>query len=258
MIGGIDHVVIAVDDPDAVAARLEEALSLRASGGGRHERLGTYNRLVWLGDTYLELIGVFDRPLAETNWLGVPVLAALERGGGLATWAVAVDDLEAHLRWTAPDVGLVAPIAGERRRPDGRVVRWRLSHPVSLSPMTPFLIEHDAASAEWTADERRERAAETHPIGAAVRLVSLEIAVPVPASAAARLRRLLGTNAEPDGRRAVRLAIADQLVRFAQTGDPSRSAFVDLATDLAMRRRSAHVGDCEIRLSGHPSAPRLV
>ena len=258
MIGGIDHVVIAVADPAAVAARLEQTLGLRASGGGRHERLGTYNRLVWLGDSYLELVGVFDRALAETNWLGIPVLAALERGGGLATWAVAIDDLEAQLRWTAPDVGLTAPIEGERRRPDGRMVRWRLSHPVSLSPMTPFLIEHDTASAEWTPDERRERAAHAHPIGGAVRLVSLEIAVPVPASAAAWLRRLLGTNAEPDGRRAVRLAIADQLVRFAQTGDPSRSAVVDLATDLAMRRRSARIGDCEIRVSGRPSAPRPV
>ena len=61
---GIDHVVLAVDDPDAAAAELEAKLGLAATGGGRHEALGTFNRLVWLGDSYLELIGVFDRELA--------------------------------------------------------------------------------------------------------------------------------------------------------------------------------------------------
>ena len=128
MIGGIDHVVIAVDDPDAVAASLEQTLGVRASGGGRHERLGTFNRLVWLGDSYLELVGVFDRTMAETSWLGRPVVASLDRGGGLATWAVAIDDLAGHLRWTASGATLTRPIEGERRRPDGRRVRWRLSH----------------------------------------------------------------------------------------------------------------------------------
>ena len=119
MLIGIDHIVLAVDDPDATAAALEAEIGLTSGGGGRHEALGTFNRLVWLGDSYLELIGVFDRDLASRGWLGPSVLAALERGGGLATWAIAVDDLESQLRW-APDGGLAGPIDGERRRDGGR------------------------------------------------------------------------------------------------------------------------------------------
>ena len=82
---------------------LEREVGLRAGGGGRHEALGTFNRLVWLGDTYLELIGVFDRAMAERAWVGGPAVRALDAGGGLATWAVATDDLE-H-RGRAPERG---------------------------------------------------------------------------------------------------------------------------------------------------------
>ena len=60
---GIDHLVIAVPDPDASAAVLAAALGVAVTGGGRHELGGTHNRLAFLGDTYLELIGVFDREL---------------------------------------------------------------------------------------------------------------------------------------------------------------------------------------------------
>ena len=77
MLLGIDHVVLAADDPEAAAAELETRLGLVASGGGRHEALGTFNWLVWLGDAYLELLGVFDRELAAGSWLGRPALDSL-------------------------------------------------------------------------------------------------------------------------------------------------------------------------------------
>ena len=60
MLLGIDHLVIAAADPDRAADRLADALGLTVGSGGRHERLGTFNRLIWLGDSYLEIIGVFD------------------------------------------------------------------------------------------------------------------------------------------------------------------------------------------------------
>jgi Glyoxalase-like domain len=173
MLVGIDHLVIAVVDPDAAAAELDARLGLAAGAGGRHEALGTFNRLVWLGDTYLELIGVFDPRLAAGSWVGAPTLRALERGGGLATVALATDDIEtdaASLRSRGSD--LAEPMAGERTRPDGRVVRWRLSAPRTLDPdRPPFLIEHNPMSAEWTGDDRAERA-----LGPA-RLRVLELAV---------------------------------------------------------------------------------
>lgn len=179
MLLGIDHLVIACVDPDAAANDLEREMGLRPAGGGRHGALGTFNRLVWLGDTYLELIGVFDRTLAERSWIGVPTVRALDAGGGLATWAVATDDIDGDVtRLNTRGAGLAEPIAGKRRRPDGEVVRWRLSVPRELGPeRPPFLIEHDPGAAEWSPDERAARASEVHPVGAPVRLEILELGI---------------------------------------------------------------------------------
>jgi hypothetical protein len=256
MIRGIDHLVLAVEDPDAAAEALGSALGLDADPGGRHEALGTFNRLIWLGDSYLELIGVFDRALAADSWIGRPTLAGLAGGSGLATWAVAVDDVAAHLRWLPPDAGVTGPLDGARTRPDGRVVRWRLAGPPDLAPTVPFLIEHDEAGAEWTPVEREARAAAEHPIGGRVRLAALEVRTERPAADAGRVRRLLASSIEPGGRRAVRLAVGRHTVRFASPPeDGGPTARVELLVDRPLRRRTARLGDCEIVLAGLP-APR--
>jgi len=249
MLVGIDHVVLAAADPDATAADLERRLGLAATGGGRHEAYGTFNRLIWLGDAYLELLGVFDADLASGSWLGRPVLEALDRGVGLVTWAIAVDDLDDALRWAPPDGGLVGPTDGERRRSDGRLVRWRVARSGDPTPTTPFLIEHDITAAEWTPDERAERSAQQHPVGGRARLVGIEVATPSPAVAAGGLRSWLAVRAEPAGRRAVRVAVGPHEARFVAER-PRGAAGVDLVTDVSIRTRVARVGDCDIRLRG--------
>jgi hypothetical protein len=193
MVHGIDHLVIAVADPDPAADEVAGALGLVAAGGGRHEQLGTFNRLIWLGDSFLELIGVFDPVLAAASWIGAPIVHALETGGGLATWAIATDDIDGdleRLRSTATD--LHAPIDGERRRPDGEVVRWRLAAARPLGPTRPpFLIEHVADSAEWTAADRASRAA------GPARLAILELAVDDVAATSGAMLRTLGLRFRP-------------------------------------------------------------
>ena len=65
----------------------------RARGHGRRapRGMGTHNRLAFLGDTYIELIGVFDAALVRSSAsfaVGGAALAQLEeRGEGLATYA---------------------------------------------------------------------------------------------------------------------------------------------------------------------------
>jgi Glyoxalase-like domain len=104
---------------------------------------------------------VDNRKLAASSWVGAPTLRALEQGGGLATWAIATDAIEAdvaHLRATGSDLG--EPVSGERMRSDGRLVRWSLAAAPTLAPdAPPFLIEHDDSAAEWTPAERADRAA---------------------------------------------------------------------------------------------------
>ena len=218
MIVGIDHIVIACEDLSLAAVDLERALGLRASGGGRHDALGTVNRLVWLGDSYLELIAVTDPARAATSWIGAPTLLALERGGGLATYALATDDLAADVaRLRVAGSGIVGPIDGERRRSDDRLVRWSLAHPRLLGPgEPPFLIEHDTSAAEWTPAERQARAGEIHPIGAPVRLGRLEIAVPDVHRTTMRHVRTLGITFRPSlaGRGARDATVGTQTIRL--------------------------------------------
>ena len=109
MLLGIDHLVIAVADPEAAAAELEAELGLAATGGGRHAA-GTHNRLVFLGDAYLELIGVWDRALALGHPIGAAVVRALDAGSARAR----------HLR------------PRDRRRPARG--RWRCARPARRSP----------------------------------------------------------------------------------------------------------------------------
>lgn len=201
MLLGIDHVVIACEDPDVAAAALEEAVGLQAGGGGRHDDLGTWNRLVWLGDSYLELIGVFDRDLAQASWIGAPTLGALESGGGLVAFALATNAIDADvaaLRARGSQLG--DPVDGRRTRPDGEVVRWRLALPPALAPgAPPFLIEHELAGAEWGDDARRLRAEHAHPIGGTARLRRLEVAVRDVESVARRHATDVGLAFEPPG-----------------------------------------------------------
>jgi hypothetical protein len=91
----IDHVIYACADLDAAAARVEAQLGVAAVGGGRHERIGTHNRIVPLGGGYLELLAIADPDEAAGSALGAAVQARIAaRGDGLMGWAVAVDAVE--------------------------------------------------------------------------------------------------------------------------------------------------------------------
>lgn len=199
MIVGIDHVVIAVTDLHSAAVELTDATGLQVSPGGRHHTLGTANRLVWLGDTYLELIAVLDPDLAAHSWVGRPVTHRLERGPGFATYALTSDDLESDVsRLVAQGSSLGRPTTGERMRPDGGMVRWKLSIPGMLAPdRPPFLIEHEPAGPEWRPMARMERAMQRHPFGGRARLRSLEIAVDDPDAVAEAYGADLGLEMTP-------------------------------------------------------------
>jgi Glyoxalase-like domain len=109
-----------VTDLDRAAARFLEDVGLVSVAGGRHPGWGTANRIVPLGDAYLELIAVEDETVASGSPFGASVLRAVSDGDGWLTWAVRDDRLDA----TAARLGLAIG-AGERARPDGRILRWR-------------------------------------------------------------------------------------------------------------------------------------
>jgi hypothetical protein len=199
MLLGIDHLVIAVDDPDRAAATLEAELGLAATGGGRHES-GTYNRIVFLGDAYLELIGAWDRARALGHPIGTAVVRALDAGTpGLVTWALATDGARREVATLhAAGSPIADSVPGSRARPDGEVISWHCAFPPGLGPSEPpFIIEHELAGPEWGAEARRARAAFVHPFGGSARLVGLELAVPDPVSLAAACAAVVGLAVPP-------------------------------------------------------------
>ena len=219
MLLGIDHLVVAVESPEAAAEVLTRDLGLAVTGGGLHEAMGTYNRLAFLGDTYLELIGAFDRELVRSSpsfAVGGAAIAHLDaRGEGLATYALATDDLAgdvARLRGTGSPIGEV--VAGSRVREDGEVVRWACAFPSLGVERPPFLIEHDGRGAEWGLAARAARAAFRHPVGGRVRLASLELPVTDAAAVAREYGTALGI-AFSEGRRT---AVGTQVVGLREGG----------------------------------------
>jgi hypothetical protein len=259
---GIDHLVIAARDPASAAEAIGTSLGLAFTGGGRHESAGTFNRLAFLGDTYLELIGVFDAELArspEASPVSRVTAEALASGReGLVSWALASDSIErdvASLR--AAGSGIGAPVPGSRRRDDGEVVRWRCAFPergpeqppshiglgpeqppshIGLGPeQPPFLIEHDPTGSEWGDAARVERARFLHPVGGAIRLVTLHLPVSDPAAAAAAIQDTAGLAAGSDGS----LSAGGHIVRLFP-GDPRRDpAIVTMRLETTAARPEA-------------------
>ena len=68
---------------------------LASVAGGRHEGWGTANRIVPLGESYLELIAVVDVDEAEQSEFGRAVRRAITEDRPLVGWVVATDDIDA-------------------------------------------------------------------------------------------------------------------------------------------------------------------
>lgn len=116
----IDHVVLGVRDLDVAGDRLLEDHGLASTAGGRHANWGTANRLVPLGDDYLELIAVVDAEQASRTALGRAITELTADGDRWFSICLASDDVDP----IAERLGLpVSP--GARTRPDGVEVRWR-------------------------------------------------------------------------------------------------------------------------------------
>ena len=118
----IDHAIYAVGDLDAAGDQIYEREGLASVPGGRHEGWGTANRIVPLGETYLELIAVVDAEEAESSDFGRAVLRAVTEDRPFVGWVVATDDIEGVARRLDVQVE-----SKSRDRPDGSTLSWRLA-----------------------------------------------------------------------------------------------------------------------------------
>ncbi len=140
----LDHVLIAVSNLADATRELETRHGLACVAGGRHPGWGTANRIVPLGDAYLELVTVVDEVEAKASVFGRWVAGALPTAARPLGWAARtrrLDDVAARL-------GLDV-LSGSRVTPDGGLVRWRLAgiDRAAAEPMLPFFIEWEDATA---------------------------------------------------------------------------------------------------------------
>lgn len=138
----IDHVIVAVGDLDRAAARFERDYGLSSIEGGRHRGLGTGNRIVPLGDSYVELMAVVDEDEAKGSTLAAWVRDTCAGGDRLGALCLRTDDADA----VAARLGSPA-LEMSRLKPDGSELRWKLAglEQTLADPRLPFFIQ-------WFAD----------------------------------------------------------------------------------------------------------
>jgi Glyoxalase-like domain len=134
----IDHAITAARDIDAAAERLWERHGLASLPGGRHDGWGTHNRIVPLGGSYLEIIGVADEKEAVRDPMGRWLLAHTATGDPLMTWCCETGDIDG----LAARLGLALE-RGARDRPDGSRLSWRLAGRDAAFGARPFFIAWD-------------------------------------------------------------------------------------------------------------------
>jgi hypothetical protein len=136
----MDHVIYAVDDLDEAGAGLFGREGLASVPGGRHEGWGTANRIVPLGDTYLELIAVVDVDEAEGSEFGRGVRRAQSEDRPLVGWVVATDDIDAVAERLDLEVE-----EKSRETADGDTLRWRVAgiERALKTGALPFFVQWD-------------------------------------------------------------------------------------------------------------------
>jgi hypothetical protein len=240
----IDHVIIAGPSLEA----LEDAftrLGFSVVGGGTHPHLGTRNRIIVLGEGYIELLAIADPERAS------PMLRQRVAGGvAWVGYALQSDDIEAEAQaMRARGVDVRGPTAGRLVAPEGSARSWRV---VTLGgddlwaaalPL-PFLIQHDSVG-----DTHRRELAGADPIGphpnGARRLLGVILRTADPATLRKRYERVFG----------LMLATTPTSARFSLAGGQEWIALE--RAESAPGEAPAAMDDAAAEMSIHVKAPDL-
>jgi catechol 2,3-dioxygenase-like lactoylglutathione lyase family enzyme len=159
----VDHLVLVCADLEQGAAFVRQTLAMRVQTGGRHEFMGTHNKLLRLGSRcYLELIAI-DRaakPPTRPRWFGMddPALQRrAQRAPFFATWVAATDEIDADARRM--------PHAGEVISASRGELSWKITVPADGSlahgGAAPALIQWQSAH---PCDQLREASCALHEL----------------------------------------------------------------------------------------------
>jgi hypothetical protein len=158
-----DHVAVSAKTLAEGVEMVEAALGMPLAGGGKHPHMATHNRLIGMGDLYLEVIAIDPEPAAPVwpRWFDLDRFSGPPR---ITNWVAGSDDLEADLRACPQGTGV--PVALQRGD-----FRWKMAVPPDGK--LPFMGAFPALI-QWTGP--------LHPAQVlpdqGLRLTHLEIALP--------------------------------------------------------------------------------
>ena len=117
----LDHLAISCARLEDGVAAVETLFGLPMAGGGQHAAMSTHNRLLGLGDLYLEVIAVDPAapPPGRARWFDLDRFSGPPR---LTNWIVATDDMGDTLASGPPGWGTPLSLA----RGD---YRWQMAVP---------------------------------------------------------------------------------------------------------------------------------
>lgn len=134
----IDHVIVCLPDLEVSVARFESTHGVASVEGGRHRGHGTGNRLVPLGETYIELVAVVDEAEAAASPFGSWV-AGRATYSGADGLSIRTDELEEVCSRLD-----LEPLAMSRPASSGEELNWRVAGIEHLvSDGLPFFIQWD-------------------------------------------------------------------------------------------------------------------
>lgn len=149
-----DHLVIAARTLEEGVEWVERRLGVAAGPGGKHDVMGTHNRLVSLGPgRFLEVIAIDPEAPAplQPRWfeLDSPAMhARLARGPALVHWVARTADIDAAVDATSPGMPVLAlsrgafrwkiAVAADGSLPRGGIaptlIQWFTQHPAEVLP----------------------------------------------------------------------------------------------------------------------------
>lgn len=155
----LDHLAVACACLEEGVAWVEERLGLPMGPGGQHVTMGTHNRLMAMGDIYLEVIAP-DPDGGPVGWFGLwdpPATPQLVHWLCRAPRVEGVEVTRGDLRWTltVPEGGGL-PMAGA----EPSLIQWiGGGHPLDRLPPTSarlrqLTVRHPDARQAWACDPR--------------------------------------------------------------------------------------------------------
>ncbi len=115
-----DHLAISAETLGAGVEWVENALGVTMAGGGKHPVMATHNRLLGMGDLYLEVIAIDPEDTAQQpRWFDLDRFTGPPR---LTNWVARTDDMDAEI--TRSPAGIGTPLSLARGD-----YRWKMAVP---------------------------------------------------------------------------------------------------------------------------------